>query len=126
MALRSTVLAGVLLIASSSSAAAQSFDFQRSFPAGPVVTIDVTTIRGKITVRTATKVAVDGLKKKKVVRVSEKRYSLVAGSKKQVSLKLTKTARALVADGRLKVKSVATARGGDRVVTTFSLKSAKG
>ena len=41
---------------------------------------------GKITVRTATKVAVDGLKKKKVVRVSEKRYSLVAGSKKQVSL----------------------------------------
>jgi hypothetical protein len=52
MALRSTALAGVLLIVSSSSAAAQSFDFQRSFPAGPVVTIDVTTIRGKITVRT--------------------------------------------------------------------------
>jgi len=81
---------------------------------------------GKIKVRTATKVAVDGLKKKKVVRVSEKRYSLVAGSKKQVSLRLTKTARALVADGRLKVKSIATARGGDRVVTTFSLKSARG
>ena len=81
---------------------------------------------GRIKVRTATKVAVDGLRKKKVVRVSEKRYSLVAGSRKQVSLKLTKTARALVADGRLKVKAVATARGGDRVVTTFSLKSARG
>lgn len=81
---------------------------------------------GKIKVRTATKVAVDGLRKKKVVRVSEKRYSLVAGSRKQVSLKLTKTARALVADGRLKVKSVATARGGERVVRTFSLKSARG
>ncbi|MGF9754080.1 hypothetical protein AAII07_02665 [Microvirga sp. 0TCS3.31] len=81
---------------------------------------------GKIKVRTATKVAVDGLKKKKVVRVSEKRYNLAAGSRKQVSLRLTKTARALVADGRLKVKSVATARGGDRVVRTFSLKSTRG
>ena len=86
---------------------------------------DAAPCAGKVTVRTATKVAVDGLKRKKVVRVSEKRYSLVAGSRKQVSLKLTKTARGLVAEGRLKVKAV-TARGGDRVVTTFWLTSARG
>lgn len=80
---------------------------------------------GKISVRTAGKVAVDGLEKRKVVRVSEKRYSAAAGSKEPLALRLTKTARALVADGRLKVKAVATARGGDRVVTTFWLKFAR-
>jgi hypothetical protein len=52
IAFRLTALAGVLLIVSSGSAAAQSFAFERSFQAGPAVTIDVTTIRGKITVRT--------------------------------------------------------------------------
>lgn len=91
-----------------------------------LVCADAAPCAGKIKVRTATRVAIDGLKKKKVVRVSEKRYSVAAGSRQQVSLKLTKTARALVADGRLKVKAVATARGGDRVVATFSLKSARG
>ena len=91
-----------------------------------LVCADAASCAGKITVRTAAKVAVDGPTKKKVVRVSEKRYSLVAGGREQLSLKLTKTARGLVADGRLEVRAVATARGGDRVVRTFWLKSARG
>jgi hypothetical protein len=91
-----------------------------------LVCADAAPCAGRIKVRTATKVGVDGLKKRKVVRVSEKRYRVAAGSRRQVSLKLTRTARALVADGRLKVKAVATARAGDREVTTFVLKSARG
>ena len=35
-------------------------------------------------------------------------------------------ALALVADGRLKVRAVATVRGDDRVVTAFTLQSARG
>ena len=81
---------------------------------------------GKITVRTARKVAVEGLKKRKTVRISERRYRVAAGDEGRVRMRLTRTARDLVADGKVKVKAVVGVRGGERTVTTFWLKAAKG
>ncbi|CUR55939.1 exported hypothetical protein [metagenome] len=81
---------------------------------------------GTLTVRTARKVKVPGLVKRKVVTVADRRYSVATGTEKKVVLKLTRTGRALVADDTLKVKAVQKAPGAQRSVTTFRLKAAKG
>lgn len=81
---------------------------------------------GTLTVRTAGKVKVPGMVRKKLVMVSERTYTVAPGSERRLVLKLTRTARALVADGPLKVRAVQKAKGAQRSVTTFRLKAAKG
>ncbi|MDT0186169.1 hypothetical protein Q9S36_38885 [Microbacterium sp. ARD31] len=81
---------------------------------------------GTLTVRTAGKVKVPGMVRKKLVTVSERTYTVAPGGEKRLVLKLTKTARVLVADGPLKVRAVQKAKGAQRSVTTFRLKAAKG
>ncbi|WP_374456402.1 hypothetical protein [Nocardioides sp.] len=81
---------------------------------------------GTLTVRTAGKVTVPGMVHKKLVTVSERTYRVAPGGEKRLVLKLTKTARALVAKGPLKVRAVQKAKGAQRSVTTFRLKAAKG
>jgi hypothetical protein len=81
---------------------------------------------GTLTVRTAGKVKVPGMARKKLVMVSERTYTVAPGGEKRLVLKLTRTARALVADGPLKVRAVQKAKGAQRSVTTFRLKAAKG
>ena len=58
--------------------------------------------------------------------VSGRAYTVAAGGEKRLVLKVTKTARALLADGPLKVRAVQKATGAQRAVTTFRLKAAKG
>jgi hypothetical protein len=81
---------------------------------------------GTLTVRTAGKVRVPGKVRKKVVTVSERAYTVAPGGEKRLVLKVTKTARALLAGGPLKVRAVQKATGAQRAVTTFRLKAAKG
>jgi hypothetical protein len=81
---------------------------------------------GKLTVRTASKERIDGMAKAKFVTVSERRYSVASGDTERVVLRLTRTARDLVADRRIKVKAILHAPGAERSVETFWLKAAKG
>jgi hypothetical protein len=79
---------------------------------------------GKLKVRTARQVELRS--GTRVVTVAKRRYSLAPGAEKELVLRLTAPGRALLGDGKLKVKAVQTAPGAERSVATFWLKAAKG
>jgi hypothetical protein len=65
-------------------------------------------------------------KGKTVLVLAKRSYKVAADGEKDLELTLTKPGRALLADGKVKVKAVQTAPGAERAVTTFWLTAAKG
>jgi hypothetical protein len=80
---------------------------------------------GKVVVRTAGKVRV-APGKRVVVTMAKRTYSVAANGEKTLVLKVTKRGRALLEDGRVRVRAVQTAPGAERAVTKFWLKAVRG
>ena len=79
---------------------------------------------GMLEVRTARKVEVRS--GKRVVELADRAYTVAPGEEKRLVLRLTRVGRAVLADGRVKVRTVQKAPDAERAVTTFWLKPSKG
>ena len=83
---------------------------------------DTEVCEGKIVVRTARKVRVDGAAARTFL-ISRKAYSVKPGTTEKLVLTVRKAARPTLDDGRIRVKAIQIAPDADRAVTKFWLRA---